>query len=489
MKKHLSPVPGVRLALEPRIVFDAAMAALAPNVAGFASLLDLSGPQTMEVVEDAQLSFTGANAISVDYGQGHNFDAQNLFSIAVSNGQFSNTQGSLGNSVELTGVTQAAVADFLSDLKYTPDADFNGTATLTVNAQVASGGAFYSKVVEIVVAADADIVDDTLTTVKNVPVTGDLLGGFAGGSADNFEGSPSITAVSQGAHGSVTIEQNGRVTYNPDPGYAGPDSFTYTVTSGGVTETGHVSVTVYAEPIDGPSGISTNEDVGFAFTGANAISVDYGQGHNFEAGNLFSIAVSHGEFANTEGSLGNSVALTGVSQAAVADFLSDLKYTPDADFNGTATLTINAEVASGGAHYTKVMDILVAPVADIVADKLTTFKGTTVTANLLTGTHKASADNFEGAPVITSVSQGSHGKVTIGANGEVSYKPTGEYTGPDSFTYTVTSGGVTETASVSVTVKQGNVPTQIGGAISGTGTEDAAQPVTGTLVVTDANGL
>src|SRR6185295_1814895 len=32
--------------------------------------------------------------------------------------------------------------------------------------------------------------------------------------------------------------------YTPTSGYSGPDSFTYTVTSGGVTETANVSVTV-----------------------------------------------------------------------------------------------------------------------------------------------------------------------------------------------------------------------------------------------------
>ena len=63
----------------------------------------------------------------------------------------------------------------------------------------------------------------------------------------------SITAVSQGAHGTVAINDNGTVgdtsddfvTYTTnDPDYSGADSFTYTVTSNGTTETATVNVTV-----------------------------------------------------------------------------------------------------------------------------------------------------------------------------------------------------------------------------------------------------
>ena len=55
-------------------------------------------------------------------------------------------------------------------------------------------------------------------------------------------------------HGTVTINDNGTagntaddfVVYTPDAGYSGDDMFSYTVTSGGLTETTNVSVTVNA---------------------------------------------------------------------------------------------------------------------------------------------------------------------------------------------------------------------------------------------------
>jgi len=56
---------------------------------------------------------------------------------------------------------------------------------------------------------------------------------------------PSITAVTQGAHGTVTLDAKGNVTYTAIDGFSGSDSYTYTETDGeGGTATGTVNVTV-----------------------------------------------------------------------------------------------------------------------------------------------------------------------------------------------------------------------------------------------------
>ena len=61
-------------------------------------------------------------------------------------------------------------------------------------------------------------------------------------------------------------------------------------------------------------------------------------------------------------------------------------------------------------------------------------------------------DSFEGTPVVTATTAPTNGAVVINGDNTITYTPNADYTGADSFTYTVTSGGVTETATVTVTV-------------------------------------
>ncbi|MEQ1656951.1 MAG: DUF4347 domain-containing protein, partial [Nitrospira sp.] len=161
-------------------------------------------------------------------------------------------------------------------------------------------------------------------------------------------------------------------------------------------------------------------------------------------------------------------------------------YTPTADWNGTDSFTVTITDDAGNSS-TQVISVTVTPVVDLTNDSLTTNEDTAISANVLTGTNGATADSFEGTPVLTSVTQGTNGTVTFLADGTVTYTPNANYTGTDSFTYTITSGGITETATVTVTVNAVNDPTNITGGTSGSGNEDST--LTGTLTATDADGL
>ena len=89
-------------------------------------------------------------------------------------------------------------------------------------------------------------------------------------------------------------------------------------------------------------------------------------------------------------------------------------------------------VATGtgaGTSDSDVINVTVNAVADIVADTLTTTEDNAVIANVITGTNGASADNFEAAAVIQSVTQGTNGAVTFLANGEVTYTPNDDFNG------------------------------------------------------------
>ena len=81
--------------------------------------------------------------------------------------------------------------------------------------------------------------------------------------------------------------------------------------------------------------------------------------------------------------------------------------------------------------------------------RATANEDTAVTTNVLAN------DTFEGSPVVTAVTQGANGTVVNNGDGTVTYTPNADFNGTDSYTYTVTSGGVTETATVNVTVNAG----------------------------------
>jgi hypothetical protein len=75
-------------------------------------------------------------------------------------------------------------------------------------------------------------------------------------------------------------------------------------------------------------------------------------------------------------------------------------------------------------------------------------------------------DSFEGTPVVSATTSPTHGAVVINGDNTITYTPTGDYTGADSFSYTVTSGGVTETATVRVNVTAVNDTPNIESAIA-----------------------
>ena len=107
-----------------------------------------------------------------------------------------------------------------------------------------------------------------------------------------------------------------------------------------------------------------------------------------------------------------------------------IEFTPDADFNGAASFdyevtdngTTNggADPKSGTGHVT----FDVTAVGDTVNDTLATAEDTAITANVITGTNGASADNFEDSGrTLTGVTQGANGTVGFLADGSVTYTP------------------------------------------------------------------
>ncbi|WP_253664760.1 tandem-95 repeat protein, partial [Vibrio sp. Y20_XG_PY13] len=121
---------------------------------------------------------------------------------------------------------------------------------------------------------------------------------------------------------------------------------------------------------------------------------------------------------------------------------------PTADWNGSETLTFTATDPSGES-ISQTVNFTVAPVADIVADKATVFEDTPTIIKVLGN------DTFEDDGKVVSLDTNNgpaNGTVSVNPDGSVTYTPNDNYVGKDTFTYIVTSGGVSESTTVEVNV-------------------------------------
>ncbi|WP_281947821.1 tandem-95 repeat protein, partial [Vibrio parahaemolyticus] len=121
-----------------------------------------------------------------------------------------------------------------------PTADWNGSETLTFTATDPSGESI-SQRVDFTVAPVVDIAADKATVVEDTPTIIKVLGN------DTFEGDDKVVSLDTNngpANGTVSVNPDGSVTYTPNDNYHGTDSFTYIVTSGGVSESTTVRVDV-----------------------------------------------------------------------------------------------------------------------------------------------------------------------------------------------------------------------------------------------------
>jgi hypothetical protein len=278
--------------------------------------------------------------------------------------------------------------------------------------------------------------DDATSTIEDTPVT--IL--VRSNDSDPDNDPLTITAVTQGANGSVAIDPSGTVTYTPGANWSGSDAFTYTVTdSYGLTDSAAVTVTVY--PVNDPpdavdDSATTSEDT------------------------PVTIAVK----ANDTDPEGNALVVSAVPVTAhgtlVINANGTITYTSNANFHGTDTFVYFVNDSETTYLYDQAtVTVTVTPVndpPDAVNDTATVNEDAAISVPVL-----VNDTDPEGATLqVTAVTQGAHGTVSIMDGGrQVAYWPAADYSGTDSFTYTISDGdGGTDTATVDVTVTPVNDP-------------------------------
>ncbi|PVV22441.1 MAG: hypothetical protein B6D78_05085, partial [gamma proteobacterium symbiont of Ctena orbiculata] len=342
-----------------------------------------------------------------------------------------------GDTLTVTSVTQGtngtvAIDPVSGNPVYTPNPDFNGTDTFTYTIDDGNGGTDTATVTVTVGGVnDAPVAtDDATGTNEDTPVTVAVLPNDSDPDGDVL----TVTAVTQGANGSVTIDPvTGNPVYTPNTNFTGTDSFTYTITDGnGGTDTATVTVTVGGvndAPVATDDATGTNEDT----------------------------PVTVAVLPNDSDPDGDALTVTAVTQGANGSVTIDPVtgnpvYTPNPDFNGTDTFTYTIDDGNGGTD-TATVTVNVGGVNDAPVatdDAIGTNEDTPVTIDVLPNDSDPDGDTL----TVTSVTQGANGTVSIDpVSGNPVYTPNPDFNGTDTFTYTIDDGnGGTDTATVTVTV-------------------------------------
>lgn len=322
--------------------------------------------------------------------------------------------------------------------QFTPEPDWNGIVpviTYTVTDGKPNGQS--SGTLTLVVTEVDDTRDDRVTLHAGQSDVRDVLANDTFSNANQR-----ITSVTQGLHGSVTINADGTLTYTPVSRYVGNDVYSYTVTSGGRTETATVYVTLTntAPVVPAQTTVSGPEDTilsGSVLTGAS--DVDPTDKLEVVSWNLPGEARPH--------AVGVGYLIPGQGTFTLQSN-GQFTFVPLADWNGNVpVITFDVSDGHDNGLATGQLNLVVTPVADIAADTVSVHAGKPLIIDALKN------DSFENSDrQIVSLSNPLHGQVSI-QNGFVTYLPDTGYVGSDSFTYTVSSGGVLETATITVDVR------------------------------------
>ena len=265
----------------------------------------------------------------------------------------------------------------------------------------------------------------------------------------DIDGGPkTIESTTEGSHGAVTITGGGlSLTYQPTANYCGPDSFTYTL-QGGSTATVSVTVTCVDNP---PTALNDSTTIS---EDASATAIDVLSNDTDSDGG------PKGIDSKTNGVHG-TVTITGGG--------TGITYLPDPNYCGADSFTYQLNGGSTGTVLVTITCVDDAPVA--LNDSTTISEDASATSiDVLAN----DTDVDAGTKTIASKANGTHGSVAITGGGSgLTYQPTANYCGSDSFTYQL-NGGSQATVSITVSCLD-DTPTAVNDA--DTITEDASASV------------
>lgn len=298
---------------------------------------------------------------------------------------------------------------------YAPAAGFVGQETFGYTVSDGQASAFAS--VTINVTNEAPIASGTSLVVRESHTVSVDLSTLV--DDPDWDGL-TFTIVQGPSHGTLTQNPDtGLYDYTADPGYDGPDSFTYTANDGVVdSNTATVSIAVY-----GTNTAPVASSDSLAVTHDQAVTIDLvGLGTDADNDSLASEVV-------TQPSNGVVVVDEGIT-----------RYIPNAGFVGSDSFTFKVNDGTSDSH--------VATITVNVTNSAPTATGfgpLKVAQNgsiLLRPTHFAfDASDADGDVLTVAViDQPDHGALVLNADGTLTYTPDANYAGSDSFAYVLSDG-------------------------------------------------
>nr|WP_295702717.1 Ig-like domain-containing protein [Lapillicoccus sp.] len=357
----------------------------------------------------------------------------------------------LANPTIVTAPTKGTVVvNGDGTITYTPRAGTSGTDSYTYQVCDTSTPtpSCSTATVTVSVTNVVTTTNDTASTASGTPVTTAVLAN----DTVSTNGAPlapsSVTVVTAPAHGRTTVDPaTGDITYTPNAGYAGTDTYTYRVcdtsTPTPVCATATVSVTVAAAPT-----VTVGNDSATTKPVTPVI-----------------IAVLGNDSSNTGRPLGLPTVVTGPTKGTVVvNGDGTITYTPRAGTSGTDTFTYQVcdtsptPICGTGTVTVSVPNTVTARGGAVTIAP----NGTVVTPVIPTAGVTPGGAPLDPTSVVVVVAP-QHGTTTVdAANGAITYTADPGYVGPDSYTYricdTSTPEPVCTTAVVSLTVTAPSTP-------------------------------
>ena len=292
----------------------------------------------------------------------------------------------------------------------------NQQDTLTFSAQIISGGLLTNTAIVKGNQFDPDTtnnnnlitpviikplptgIGDVDSTVMNNPVTTIVKANDGATSIPD-----TVKVATPPINGTVVINPNGSITYDPNPGFNGKDTYTYTLITPDSLVSKPVTVTVYVKPV-----------------GVN---------------DLDSTSINTQVTTNVKGNDGNAVIKDTVKLAskptngtATVNSNGTVTYTPNIGFTGKDIYTYTLTTADSVVSTPITVVLLVKPVG--VLDRDTTPFNTPITFNVKNN------DSAKGGNNTVVINSNTHnGSIILNPNNTLTYTPTSGFVGYDTCSY------------------------------------------------------